>query len=41
VRSHFQLDREQEEELLKAIEEADRGDVIDADEFFQSLHRRR
>lgn len=37
----FHLDEEQERELLEAIEEADRGELVDAAEFFRDLRARR
>ncbi len=37
----FRLNEEQEEALVQAIGEVDRGDVINADDFFQQLRNRR
>jgi hypothetical protein len=37
----FHLDEEQERELLEAIEEADRGELVDAAKFFRDLRARR
>ena len=37
----FELTEAQEKELAEALAEADRGDLVDAEEFFRDLRSRR